>query len=103
MVTMTPSALSKLKALILEHPEDPVVRLTVQDVEETRLAISISLESEPQSDDHVQEHDGVTVAVEGRSAARMDGAILDYVEPKGFTFLHPGHGGDDLLRVISSN
>ena len=100
---MTPTALSKLKALILEHPEDPVVRFTVQDVDETRLAINIALESEPLADDHVQEHDGLTVAIEGRSAARMDGVILDYVEPEGFTFLHPGHGGDDLLRVISSN
>ena len=100
---MTPSALSKLKALILEHPDDPVVRFTVEDVDETRLAISISLESEPQTDDHVREHDGLTVAVEGRSATRMDGVILDYVEPEGFTFRHPGHGNDDLLRVISSN
>ena len=102
-MTISPNAVNKLKVLILEHPEDPVVRVTVQDVDDSRLAINIALESEPQPEDHVQEQDGLTVAIEGRSVARMDGVTLDYVEPEGFTFRHPGHGSNDLLRVISSN
>ena len=51
MVTVTWSAVQKLKALIVEHPDDPVVRLTLRDVDETRLAFSITLESAPRPDD----------------------------------------------------
>jgi Fe-S cluster assembly iron-binding protein IscA len=41
--------------------------------------------------------DGVTIAVEGKSAARMDGITLDYREPGGFKFLHPDN--PDLIKL----
>lgn len=103
MVTLTASAIHKLKALILEHPEDPVVRLFIRDVDESRLGFSIVLDSHPHEGDEVQDCDGVTVAVEGQSAPRMNGITVDYVETDGFTFRHPEHGDDNPLRVISMN
>ncbi len=103
MVNVTPSAVNKLKTLILEHPEDPIVRLTMRDVDDTRLAFSMTLESEAHTDDDVQECDGLTVAVEARSAVRMNGIILDYVDAGGFKFFHPDHGRDDLPGIISLN
>ncbi len=103
MVKITESAASKLKALILEHPEDPIVRLAVTDLDEMRLQFRISLESDPQPDDDVQECMGLTVAVDGPSVVRMDGITLDYAEPEGFRFLHPDVNGDDFLRLINPN
>ena len=89
MVIATPAAIAKLSALIVEHPEDPVVRLTIVHRDDERIIFGITLESAARADDEVQDCDGVTIATEARSAARMDGATLDYREPGGFRFIHP--------------
>ena len=94
MIFLTEQAVMKLKVLILEHPEDPIVRLMVRDLDEARLSYNITLEDKIQPDDEVQEGQGLTVAVEGRSAARMQGITLDYQEPEGFTFIHPEQEGE---------
>lgn len=103
MVTLTASAVRKLKELIHEHPEDPVVRLFIRDVDESRVGFSIVLDSLPQEGDVVQDVEGLTVAVEGQSAPRMGGMTVDFVESDGFTFRHPDHGDDNPLRIISMN
>ncbi|MEW6247114.1 MAG: iron-sulfur cluster biosynthesis family protein [Nitrospirota bacterium] len=103
MVTVTWSAVQKLKALIVEHPDDPVVRLTLRDVDENRLAFSITLENAPRPDDEVQTIEGLTVAVEGKNAPRMDGIVLDYREPQGFKFLHPGQTEEFTLTLPNLN
>jgi Fe-S cluster assembly iron-binding protein IscA len=89
MVIATPEAIAKLGALIAEHPEDPVVRLTIIDRDDDRIVFGITLESAARADDVVQEYSGLTIATEARSAARMDGVTLDYREPDGFRFIHP--------------
>ncbi len=89
MVIATPAAIAKLSELIAEHPEDPVVRLTIVDRDDDRIVFGITLESAARPDDVVQDGDGVTIATEARSAARMDGVTLDYREPSGFRFIHP--------------
>ncbi|HJR77878.1 MAG TPA: iron-sulfur cluster biosynthesis family protein [Nitrospiraceae bacterium] len=93
MLNITIAAIEKLKSLIEEHPEDPIVRVTLRDLDDTKLSFSIVLDSSAQPEDDVQELDGVTIAVEGKSAARIDGITLDYREPGGFKFLHPGDPG----------
>jgi Fe-S cluster assembly iron-binding protein IscA len=89
MIIATPAAIAKLSALIAEHPEDPVVRLTIVDRDDDRIVFGITLESEARPDDVVQETGGLTIATEARSAARMDGVTLDYLDPGGFRFIHP--------------
>ena len=89
MVTLTPSAVARLKTLLAEHPEDPVVRLTLKDLDEHRLAVHIALESSPHSDDEVYTHGELTVAVEANGATRMDGMTIDYQDLGGFLILHP--------------
>lgn len=86
---MTPSTIHQLRKLIAEHPEDPIVRLTVKEMDETRLRFRITLEVAPQPDDEVQVCDGLTLAIDARSAPRLDGITLDYQELEGFKFLHP--------------
>lgn len=97
MLHVTRAALDKLRALIREHPEDPVVRVTLTDLNESQLSFSIVLDHAPQPEDDVREVDGITVAVEGKSAARMDGMTLDYQAPDGFKFLHPEN--PDLIKL----
>jgi len=103
MIFLTEQAVRKLKILILEHPEDPFVRLMVRDLDEARLSYKITLEDKVQADDEVQEVKGVTVAVEGKSALRMQGMTLDYQEPDGFTFIHPEQKEEPKFDVFNLN
>ena len=94
MITITQSAIEKLQALLTEHPEDPIVRVAVWDQDEHKLTFRITLEDQTQPDDEIQEIQGVTVAVEGKSAQRMDGMTIDFLESEGFKFKHPESQGD---------
>lgn len=100
---ITKSAITKLKALIVEHPEDPIVRVKLKDVDEKTLSFNITLEDVIQPDDQVQETDGLTLAVEGRTAPHMEGVTLDYSEPGGFTFHHPEEQDEPKLDLINLN
>ncbi|HIC05114.1 MAG TPA: hypothetical protein EYN18_00670 [Nitrospirales bacterium] len=92
MIKMTQAAIDQLKAVMLEHQEDPIVRMTIRDLNEAQLQYSIILEDKAQPDDEVQEIDGLTVAVEGQSVPRVDGVTVDFDAIKGFTFIHPESG-----------
>ena len=103
MSCLTEHAVKKLKVLSLEQPEDPIVRLMVQDLDEARLSFNITLQDKVQPDDEVQEVKGLTVAVEGRSAPRMQGITLDYQEPDGFKFIHPEQEEDPKFDLFNWN
>ncbi len=100
---LTQSAIERLKALIREHPEDPIVRVQVKDLDEQRLSFSITLEERIQSDDEVQIVDDVTVAVPTASAGRMERITMDYQEPDGFKFHHSEDPNDLRLDLIHLN
>ncbi len=103
MVHLTPSAVKKLASLIREHPEDPYVRLTLLDVDEQRIVLSITLEDKPQPDDSLQEIEGLTVAIAADTAPRMNGATIDYHEAAGFKIIHPEPEEDDSIPLINLN
>jgi Fe-S cluster assembly iron-binding protein IscA len=92
MISVTITALNRLKAIQVEHPEDPVVRITIRDLDQTRLRFNISLEAAAQPDDAIQEIEGLTIAIERPSVSRMDGVTLDYTNTDGFRFLHNEQG-----------
>jgi Fe-S cluster assembly iron-binding protein IscA len=98
---LTRSAVERLKALVREHPEDPIVRVQVKDVDEQRLAFSITLEHQVQSDDRSRTVDGLTVAIPAVSAIRLDGLTMDYQESVGFEFHHTDHQDDLWLDLIN--
>ncbi|MBA5868845.1 MAG: hypothetical protein GDA68_02385 [Nitrospira sp. CR2.1] len=100
MLTLTRTALERLRTLIQEHPEDPVVRITLRDVNTQRLSLSITLEATIHEDDAVEQIDGVTVALDRASAHRTDGMTVDYREPGGFSFSHPP--GEELGLIMPS-
>jgi iron-sulfur cluster assembly protein len=95
MIAVTVAAIAQLKAIQVHHPEDPVVRISVRDLDDSRLSFSITLEANTQPDDDVQQIDGLTIALARLSAPRMEGVTVDYTEAGGFRFLHDG-GGDNL-------
>lgn len=103
MIKLTPSAIRKLKTLIIEHPEDPIVRVSVKDLDDHRIGFSIALEDSTQPDDEVQYIDGLTVVVQGQSVSRMDGITLDYQEPGGFKFHHPEPQEEFKLDLFNLN
>ena len=92
MIAVTVAAIAQLKAIQVHHPEDPVVRISVRDVDDSRLSFNITLEATTQPDDVIQQVDGLTIAVDQRSAPRMEGVTVDYTEADGFRFLHDGEG-----------
>ena len=100
MIAVTIAAIAKLKAIQAHHPEDPVVRISVRDLDESRLSFSITLDATTEPDDDIQQVDGLTIAVDQRSAPRMEGITVDYTEADGFRFLHDGEGRSLPLLTI---
>jgi len=100
MIAVTISAIAKLKAIQAHHPEDPIVRISVRDLDDSRLSFSITLEANTQPDDDVQQIDGLTIAIDRRSAPRMEGVTVDYTEADGFRFLHDEEGRSLPLFTI---
>jgi len=92
MIAVTIAAIAKLKAIQTHHPEDPVVRISVRDLDHSRLSFNITLEANTQPDDDVQQIDGLTIAIDRRSAPRMEGVTVDFTEADGFRFLHNEEG-----------
>jgi len=103
MIKITQSAVQHLKALIFAHPEDPIVRVQVKDLDDRRLTFNITLEDKVQPDDEVQIIHGLTVVVAGASSARLEGITMDYQEPGGFKFHHAEPQEDFRLDLINLN
>ena len=68
MITLTLAAIAQLKAIQVHHPEDPIVRISVRDLDDSRLSFSITLEATTEPDDDIQQVDGLTIVVDRRSA-----------------------------------
>lgn len=100
MITVTVAAIAQLKLIQINHPEDPVVRVSVRDLNDSRLSFNITLDATTQPEDDVQQVDGLTIAVDRLSAPRMEGVTLDYTEAGGFRFLHDGKGRSLPLLTI---
>ena len=100
MIAVTIAAIAKLKAIQTHHPEDPIVRISVRDVDDSRLSFSITLESNTEPDDVLQQADGLTIAMDRLSATRMEGVTVDYTETDGFRFQHGGEGRSLPLLTI---
>ncbi len=103
IMRLTRSALERLTVLVLEHPEDPIVRVQVKDLDEQRLSFNITLEDRVQPDDEAQVVDGLTVAIPAANAARMKGIIMDFQDPDGFKFHHSDQPHDLRLDLINLN
>jgi Fe-S cluster assembly iron-binding protein IscA len=102
MLIITPSAHTRLRQLLAEHPEEHVVRLAVKELDDQRIALNITLEDSAQTDDMVQDEHGLTIAIAPDSVARLDGATLHYSDSHGFHLQHP-ESPVEQLHAISLN
>ena len=101
MLNLTWTAIERLQKLIEEHPEDPVVRITLRDLDDQRLSLAIMLEPAAQEEDEVQHIEGLTIALDRSSVHRTNGMTIDYREEKGFSFVHPP--AEDLGLIMPSS
>ena len=85
MLNLTWTAIERLRKLIEEHPEDPVVRITLRDLDDQHLSLAITLEPAAQEEDEVQHIEGLTIALDRASVHRTNGMTVDYQEREGFT------------------
>ncbi|HET9961482.1 MAG TPA: iron-sulfur cluster biosynthesis family protein [Nitrospiraceae bacterium] len=97
LLHLTWKAVEHLRKLVQDHPEEPVVRVQVRDLDERRLSFSIMLDSTAHPEDEVQHIEDLAVAVDRTSVHRMDGMTLDYEAGKGFVFLHPPSNDMNLI------
>ncbi|RPH79490.1 MAG: hypothetical protein EHM80_07725 [Nitrospiraceae bacterium] len=100
MIAVTLAAIAKLREIQAHHPEDPIIRISVRDLDDSRLSFSITLDANTQPDDDVQQIDGLTIAVDRLSAPRMERVTVDYTEANGFRFLHDEEGRSLPLLTI---
>ena len=100
MIRITKSAVAKLQALLNEHPEDPIVRLAIQDRDDSTLMFSITLEDSVTQEDSVLDIEGLIIAIDSSCASRMDGVTVDYDEHAGFRFHHPEPPDSFTLNLI---
>jgi Fe-S cluster assembly iron-binding protein IscA len=100
MIRITKPAVSKLQSLIEEHPEDPIVRLAIRDRDDNTLLFSITLEDAVTQEDSVFDIEGLTIAIDGSCAQRMEGVTVDFEEHAGFSFRHPEPPNPSKLHLI---
>lgn len=100
MIHITTPAVEKLKVLIEEHPEDPIVRLAVRDRDDKVLVFSITLEDAVTQEDSVLDIEGLIIAIDGSCAQRMEGVTVDYEAAAGFSFHHPEPPDPYKLNLI---
>lgn len=95
VITLTPEAGAKIRALLLERNKDPEttgLRVFVQEGGCSGYAYGLKFESNPGENDRVIEQHGVKVIIDPVSAMFVEGARIDYVENLmggGFTIQNP--------------
>ena len=98
MITLTPSAAEKVKALMSQPEQADAKGLRVKVVGGgcSGLSYQIALEREPEEDDNVFESEGIQVYVDPKSALFVSGTEVDYHESlmgSGFAFNNPNATG----------
>jgi len=92
MLTLTPTAIDKVKAIMSERGEEGGLRIVVIGGGCSGFQYQMSLDREAGSDDRIIEQDGLKVFVDSRSLIFLHGTRIDYVDSpagSGFKFENP--------------
>jgi iron-sulfur cluster assembly protein len=92
MITLTPVAVAKVKAILAERKEEAGLRIAVVGGGCSGFQYQMTLDKEPKADDEVMSIDGLRVFVDTRSLLYLNGAKVDYVDGlngSGFKFDNP--------------
>jgi iron-sulfur cluster assembly accessory protein len=93
LVSLTPTAAAKVKALMAEEPEDALVlRVAIQGGGCSGFQYGLGFDAGPVDDDETLEQHGVTIVIDPHSAPYLKGATIDFLsglEESGFKIDNP--------------
>jgi iron-sulfur cluster assembly accessory protein len=92
MITLTPEAISKVKAILTERKEDAGLRIAIIGGGCSGFQYQMTLDKEPQAEDHVMDMEGIKVFIDKKSLLYLNGTTVDYVDSSngsGFKFDNP--------------
>jgi len=96
MLTLTPTAIQKVKTILAERGEEAGLRIAVIGGGCSGFQYQMTLDKETNADDQVIEQDGLRVFIDARSLLYLNGTRVDYVESltgSGFKFENPNAKG----------
>ena len=96
MVTLTATAINKVKQIMLERGEEGGLRIAIVGGGCSGYQYQMSLDAEPEADDKVFDQEGLKVFVDSRSMLYLNGTQVDYVDGlngSGFKFENPNSRG----------
>ena len=92
MLTLTDTAIDKVKEIMAERGESGGLRVAVIGGGCSGFQYQMSLDTEPAADDKVIEQGGLRIFIDNRSSLYLDGTKIDYVDGmngSGFKFENP--------------
>ncbi len=96
MLTLTTTAVEKVKAILAERGETGGLRIAVVGGGCSGFQYQMSLDKQPAENDQVIEQDGLKVFIDSRSMLYLNGTRVDYVDGltgSGFKFENPNSRG----------
>ncbi len=96
MLTLTPAAIAKVKAILAERGEESGLRIAVIGGGCSGFQYQMTLDKEASPGDQVFEQDGLKVFIDTRSQLYLNGTSVDYVDGlsgSGFKFDNPNSKG----------
>src|SRR5512138_3295577 len=96
MLTLTTTAVEKVKAILAERGESGGLRIAVVGGGCSGFQYQMSLDKQASENDQVIEQDGLRVFVDSRSMLYLTGTRVDYVDGltgSGFKFENPNSKG----------
>jgi len=92
MITLTPEAINKVKAILAERNEEAGLRIAIIGGGCSGFQYQMTLDKEPQADDEIVDMEGLKVYIDSKSGLYLDGTTVDYVDSSngsGFKFENP--------------
>jgi iron-sulfur cluster assembly protein len=96
MLTLTPTAIDKVKSILAERGEEGGLRISVIGGGCSGFQYQMTLDKQASPDDQIIEQDGLKVYVDTRSLLYLNGTRVDYVDGltgSGFKFENPNSKG----------
>jgi iron-sulfur cluster assembly accessory protein len=96
MLTLTPTAVEKVKAVLSQRGENGGLRISVVGGGCSGFQYQMTIDKDSNEEDKIVEQDGIRMFIDPRSLLYLDGTIVDYVETltgAGFKFDNPNARG----------
>jgi iron-sulfur cluster assembly protein len=96
MLTLTPTAVEKVKTVMSQRGENGGLRISVVGGGCSGFQYQMTIDKESNAEDKIIEQDGIRMFIDPRSSLYLSGTIVDYVETltgAGFKFDNPNAKG----------